>query len=222
LSESNLSSVFKEQERMPNRIRAILGLVLIAAVAGGAFAAVWWVASNAAASLSASEGGFVREAAFVAGALLLAVFFITNTLRKNTLLRVRERRRPLMLRLYRKVLDDIASAALEAVPSASSESEPFQQALRSDSGIARDMAFWSSPHVIRNYRRVWYSETPLELAERLDDILNAMRSDVGISSGLIAPGELLDLLVDFTTSQSRPATVPKPKTAEVRKPRTRR
>jgi len=207
---------------MPKRIKAIVGLTLLAAAAGGAFAAVWWIASNAASYLSASDGGFVREAAVAGGAALLAAFFVTNTLRKNTLLRIRERRRPHMLRLYRRVLDDIASAALEAMPSAPSNSEPFQQTLRSNSGVARDMAFWSSPRVIRAYRSVWHSESPLELAERLDDLLNAMRSDVGVSRGLIAPGELLDLLVDYSSSQSRPATVPKPKTADMRKTRTRR
>jgi hypothetical protein len=195
---------------------------MLSAVAG-AFAGVWWTLSTAISLLTESNAGFVKEAFVFCATLVVCVFIVASVARKNTLLRIRERRRPHKLRVYRRVLEEVTRAALRSGAGNQQDNEPLLERLRPESSrFGRDLVFWSAPKVIRAYKAVWNSTTPLELTACFDDLLLAMRSDVGLAGGLFGPGELVDLLAYDAIPAGNSAEHPKSNPADVHRRRPAR
>lgn len=186
------------------------GQTLAAVLALGLVAGILYLAYSVARSLVTSVFGLDEKvaAALIAacGTVIVSVATVVYTQHKAKSREIEEVHRSKKIEIYKQFMDKAIIGVLRASKDKSLESAEYQSELEGlFFSFSNELIVWGSPEVIRAYAAFRNGGSSPARLLQLDDLLRAIRQDLGNSNFNLKRGDLIKL---FSTAFTHAATFP--------------
>lgn len=170
----------------------LVGFAIIAGGTYGLFAAVRW-------TITGLVGLDVKvAAAIIAGCttFLVSVASVVYTQQKTKSREIDNSHRPQKMEIYKRFMDKAVVGLLRSSKEKKIESPEFQKELEElFYKFTGDVIVWGSPAVIKAYTAFRDAGADNQIVIRLDDLMQAMRKDLGNSNWGLDRGDLIKLFI---------------------------
>ena len=185
------------------RSRAIL--LLLCTLVIGAVYGLFRLTGYVVAGVLSLDSGVAAATIAAITTVLVSVASIVYSQRKTKEREIAESHRPQKIELYKRFMDDAVVGALRQAKQDSEtagDDDGLQERLaKFFLEFTADMIVWGSPQVIKAYRDFRNSENNPHILLKMDDVLRAIRKDLGHGNRGIERGNLIAL---FLTDPEKP------------------
>lgn len=175
-----------------DKLMALLGLAILAGAAYGLFSAVRW-------TITGLIGLDEKLAAAIIAActtFLVSVATVVYTQQKTKSREIDNSHRPQKIEIYKQFMDKAVVGLLRSSKQKKIESPEVQKVLEDlFFKFTGDVIVWGSPEVIKAYSAFRATGADPQIVVRLDDLMQAMRKDLGNSNWGLARGDLIKLFI---------------------------
>ena len=175
-----------------DKLIALATLAVVGLMAYGLFVAVRWV------FLGVFGLDEKLSAAIIAACttVFVSVATVVYTQQKAKSREIDNSHRPQKMEIYKKFMEKAVVGLLRATKEKKNESPEFQKELEElFFTFTGDVIVWGSPGVIRTYTAFRNTGANLDIVLRIDDLLQAMRKDLGNSNWGLSRGDLIKLFI---------------------------
>lgn len=175
-----------------DKFNQIIAFAVIGGVAYGLFAAIRWMITGL---LGLNEN---VSAAIIAACttFLVSVVTVVYTQQKTKSREIDNSHRPQKMEIYKRFMDKAVVGILRSSKEQKLESPEFQKELEDIFyKFTGDVIVWGSPDVIKAYSAFRTTGADTQIVVRLDDLMQAMRKDLGNSNSGLARGDLIKLFI---------------------------
>jgi hypothetical protein len=180
-----------------NKFIIVIVVIMLVAVLFGAFAVFRWM-------IKGIVGFDEKMAVAIIAActtLFVSVVTVVYTQQKTKSREIANSHRPQKVEIYKRFMDKAVVGLLKATREKRIERPEYQKELEElFFSFTGDVIVWGSPSVIRSYSAFRSTGADPNILLRVDDLLQAMRKDLGNSNWGLTRGELIKL---FITDQEK-------------------
>ncbi len=183
----------KGMNKKSNKIISVMAVTVIVVILLCAFVTVRWMIRGIA--------GFDEKmtVAIIAACttVIVSVATVVYTQQKTKTREIDNSHRPQKVEIYKRFMDTAVVGLLKASKEKRIESPEYQRELEElFFSFTGDVIVWGSPSVIRAYSAFRSAGANPNILLRVDDLLKAMRKDLGNSNWGLTRGELIKLFVN--------------------------
>ena len=175
-----------------DKLIALATLAVVGLIAYGAFLAVRWVFLGV---IGLDEK---LSAAIIAACttVFVSVATVVYTQQKTKSREIDNSHRPQKMEIYKRFMDKAVVGLLKASKEKKFETPEFQKELEElFFSFTGDVIVWGSPAVIRAYTAFRNTGANPDIVLRIDDLMQAMRKDLGNSNWTLNRGDLIKLFI---------------------------
>lgn len=127
---------------------------------------------------------------------LVSVATVVYNQRKTTMREIDNSHRPQKIEIYKKFMDKAVLKVLRDSSAGKTHTEEFRKEMEDlFFSFTGDIIVWGSPEVIRAYSAFRSSGGSADVLLRVDDLLQAMRKDLGNRNVSLKRGDLIKLFI---------------------------
>ncbi len=175
-----------------DKLIALATLVVIGLMAYGLFAAVRWVFLGVIGLDEKISATIIAACTTV----FVSVATVLYTQQKTKSREIDNSHRPQKMEIYKRFMDKAVVGVLKASKEKKFETPEFQKELEElFFSFTGDVIVWGSPAVIRAYTAFRNVCANPDILLRIDDLMQAMRKDLGNSNSTLKRGDLIKLFI---------------------------
>jgi len=175
-----------------NKLIAVMAVSAVVAILLGAFALLWWM-------IKGIVGFDEKMAAAIIAActtVIVSVATVVYTQQKTKTREIDNSHRPQKVEIYKRFMAKAVVGLLRATKENRIKSPEYQRELEElFFSFTGEVIVWGSPSVIRAYSAFRSAGADPNILLRVDDLLQAMRKDLGNSNWGLTRGELIKLFI---------------------------
>lgn len=175
-----------------NKVVTVIVLIVLAAVLFGAFVFLRWM-------IKGIVGFDEKMAVAIIAActtVIVSVVTVVYTQQKTKSREIANSHRPQKVEIYKQFMDKAVVGLLKATKEKKIESPEYQKELEElFFSFTGDVIVWGSPSVLRAYSAFRSIGAVPQILLMVDDLLQAMRKDLGNSNWGLSRGDLIKLFV---------------------------
>ncbi len=175
-----------------DKLIALVTFAVLAAIAYGLFTGVRWVFLGVVGLDKKMSAAIIAACATV----FVSVATVVYTQQKTKAREIDNSHLPQKMEIYKRFMDTAVVGLLKASKENKIESPEFQKKLEElFFSFTGDVIVWGSPAVIRAYTAFRSTGANPDIILRIDDLLQAMRKDLGNSNWGLTRGDLIKLFI---------------------------
>lgn len=179
-------------QKHADKLIALATLAVIALMAYGLLAAVRWMFLGIVGLDEKMAAAIIAACATV----FVSVATVVYTQQKTKSREIDNSHRPQKMEIYKRFMDKAVVGLLKATKEKKFETPEFQKELEElFFSFTGDVIVWGSPAVIRAYSAFRNTGANPEIVLRIDDLMQAMRKDLGNSNWSLNRGDLIKLFI---------------------------
>jgi hypothetical protein len=179
-------------KKYADKLIALATLAVIGLMAYGLFVAVRWVFLGVVGLDEKISAAIIAACTTV----FVSVATVVYTQQKTKSREIDNSHRPQKMEIYKRFMDKAVVGLLKASKEKKFETPEFQKELEElFFSFTGDVIVWGSPAVIRAYTAFRNTGANPDIVLRIDDLMQAMRKDLGNSNWTLNRGDLIKLFI---------------------------
>ncbi len=179
------------------RLRIILAFVLLLAVVVGAGYGIWCLGAAALSWVMSQESQVAAAVIAFSGTIIAGIGAVVISLQRSKSREIAEAHRPKKIELYNSFITTMIGIIRKHKGSDSKALEGDKEIEEFFFKFTAEVVLWGSPGVLGHYasfRNLGQEENP-KIILIMDDIMQAMRKDLGLSNWGLSRGDLMKMFL---------------------------
>lgn len=181
----------------PIKMKRWFGLILFVVVVAGVVYGAWLLIASVTSWIMSQESQVAAAMIMLAGTVIVGVAAVVYSQQRAKARDTAETHRPKKVEVYGGFIANLIRMIRSQKQGRSFEPKVHEEVENFFYDFTKDLMLWGSPTVLLRYRsfRTVDSTSGVDAILLLDDVLSAMREDVGLSNIGLFRGDLIQLLL---------------------------